>query len=33
MPAEKGDTELVIVAAAQIGKSRLIDNLEVELAV
>jgi len=31
MPAKKGDTKLVILAAAQIGKARLIDNLEVEL--
>ena len=31
MPAEQGDTELVILAAAQLGKARLIDNLEVIL--
>lgn len=31
MPAKKGDTLLVILAAAQIGKARLIDNLEVSL--
>jgi len=31
MPAKKGDSELVILAAAQIGKARLIDNLEVQL--
>ena len=31
MPAEKGDQTLVILAAAQIGKARLIDNLEVQL--
>lgn len=31
-PAKKGDTSLVILAAAQLGKARLIDNLEVELA-
>lgn len=30
-PAKKGDTELVILAAAQLGKARLIDNLEVVL--
>jgi len=30
-PAKKGDKELVILAAAQIGKARLIDNLEVTL--
>lgn len=30
-PAKKGDTQLVILAAAQLGKSRLIDNIEVEL--
>jgi len=30
-PAKKGDTKLVILAAAQIGKARLIDNIEVEL--
>lgn len=30
-PAKKGDTELVILAAAQLGKARLIDNLEVIL--
>lgn len=31
MPANKGDKELVILAAAQLGKARLIDNLEVSL--
>lgn len=31
MPAEQGDTDLVILAAAQLGKARLIDNLEVIL--
>ena len=31
LPAKKGDKTLVILAAAQIGKSRLIDNLEVTL--
>ncbi len=31
-PAKKGDTSLVILAAAQLGKARLIDNIEVELA-
>ncbi len=30
-PAKKGDTRLVILAAAQLGKARLIDNIEVEL--
>lgn len=30
-PAKKGDKELVILAAAQLGKARLIDNLEVVL--
>ena len=30
-PAKKGDKKLVILAAAQLGKARLIDNLEVEL--
>lgn len=30
-PAKKGDTKLVILAAAQLGKSRLIDNIEVVL--
>lgn len=30
-PAKKGDTQLVILAAAQLGKARLIDNLEVVL--
>lgn len=30
-PAKKGDQELVILAAAQLGKARLIDNLEVTL--
>lgn len=29
--AEKNDTELVILAAAQLGKARLIDNIEVNL--
>jgi len=28
---EKGETELVILAAGQIGKARLIDNIEVDL--
>lgn len=32
LPAEKGDQTLVILAAAPLGKARLIDNLEVELA-
>jgi len=31
LPAKKGDKTLVIVAAAYLGKARLIDNLEVEL--
>jgi len=31
-PAKKGDQQLVILAAAQLGKSRLIDNLEVTLS-
>lgn len=31
-PAKKGDQELVILAAAQLGKARLIDNLEVSLS-
>lgn len=31
MPAVEGDKQLVILAAAQLGKARLIDNLEVEL--
>lgn len=31
-PAKKGDTQLVILAAAQLGKARLIDNLEVVLS-
>ena len=31
MPAKKGDQALVILAAASIGKARLIDNLEVQL--
>jgi len=31
MPAKKGDRLLVVVAAAQLGKARLIDNLEIEL--
>lgn len=30
-PAKKGDTQLVILAAAVLGKTRLIDNLEVVL--
>ncbi len=30
-PAKKGDQELVVLAAAQIGKARLIDNLEIVL--
>jgi len=30
-PAKKGDTQLVILAAAQLGKARLIDNIQVEL--
>ena len=30
-PAKKGDTELVVLAAAQLGKARLIDNIEVFL--
>lgn len=30
-PAKRGDTRLVILAAAQLGKARLIDNLEVLL--
>ena len=30
-PAKKGDKELVILAAAYLGKSRLIDNIEVNL--
>ncbi|RBP49201.1 pantoate--beta-alanine ligase [Arenicella xantha] len=30
-PAKRGDTKLVVLAAAQLGKARLIDNLEVEL--
>lgn len=32
LPAKKGDTKLVILAAAQLGKARLIDNLEVVLS-
>jgi len=32
-PAKKGDKELVILAAASLGKARLIDNLEVTLGV
>lgn len=31
LPAKKKDTDLVILAAAQLGKARLIDNLEVSL--
>jgi len=31
-PAQKGDAQLVILAAAQLGKARLIDNLEVVLS-
>lgn len=31
LPAKKGDKELVILAAATLGKARLIDNLEVTL--
>lgn len=31
VPAKKGDKDLVILAAAQLGKARLIDNLEVSL--
>lgn len=31
MPAKKGDKKLVVLAAAVLGKSRLIDNLEIEL--
>lgn len=31
-PAKKGDTHLVILAAAQLGKARLIDNLELVLS-
>ncbi len=30
-PAEPGDTRLVILAAAQLGRARLIDNLTVDL--
>lgn len=30
-PAKKGDKELVILAAAVLGKARLIDNLELDL--
>jgi len=30
-PAKKGDMELVVLAAAVLGKTRLIDNLEIEL--
>ncbi|MBY5993661.1 pantoate--beta-alanine ligase [Ferrimonas balearica] len=30
-PAQPGDTELVILAAAQLGRARLIDNLQVDL--
>ncbi|MEM7357908.1 MAG: pantoate--beta-alanine ligase [Pseudomonadota bacterium] len=32
LPAKKGDTELVILAAAKLGKARLIDNLEVSIS-
>jgi len=32
-PAKRGDMELVILAAAQLGKARLIDNLEVVLGI
>lgn len=31
LPAKKGDQRLVVLAAAQLGATRLIDNLEVEL--
>ena len=31
LPAKKGDKKLVVLAAAVLGKSRLIDNLEIEL--
>ncbi|MCL4169564.1 UNVERIFIED_CONTAM: hypothetical protein GTU68_036966 [Idotea baltica] len=31
LPAKQSDKELVILAAAQLGKARLIDNLEVSL--
>jgi pantoate--beta-alanine ligase len=31
LPAKKGDTDLVILAAAVLGKTRLIDNLELTL--
>ena len=31
MPATESDTELVILAAAKLGPSRLIDNLEVDI--
>ena len=31
LPAKKGDTELLILAAAVLGKARLIDNLEVTI--
>ena len=31
MPAQLGDTKLVILAAAKLGKARLIDNIEVLL--
>lgn len=32
MPAKCGDQELVILAAASLGKARLIDNIEVDLS-
>lgn len=32
LPAKKGDQALVILAAAPLGKARLIDNIEVDLA-
>jgi pantothenate synthetase len=31
LPANTGDVELVILAAAALGKTRLIDNVEVTL--